>query len=166
MHVAMVIWVSAPPLPLSSPPLSRVRGWWVRGQRGGRVPQTSGGLQMTDRRSARSPRRGGSSRHTQPRETRQHRSEWHTHQSSSALNMRPSAGSHSLVPPPSLSGAAPARFYIHVRHVGWTHPSSDGAQRLADRGWSRAVTDVGLTERPANRGVSLSRGQSEEMQQI
>lgn len=141
----------------------------MRGQRGGRVPRTSGGLQMTDRQSAWSPRRGGSSRHTQPRETRQHRSEWHTHQSSSALNMRPSAGSHSLVPPPtprSLSGAAPARFYIHVRHVGWTHPSSDGAQRLADRGRSRAVTDVGLTERPANRAVLLSRGQSEEMQKI
>ncbi len=54
--------------------LSRVRGWWVRGQRRSRALRTSRALQMTDKRGVWSQRGGGSSHLTWPRETQRHRS--------------------------------------------------------------------------------------------
>lgn len=39
---------------------------------------------------------------------------------------------------------------IDVRHVGWTRPSCDRAQKPSDSRWSRAV---GLRQRPDNRAV-------------
>lgn len=127
--------------------LSRVRGWWVRGQRRSWSLWKSRALQMTDRGSAWSQRGGGSSRLMWPREMQQHRSESDTpviiHFS---MHRPPHTHTHtSLLPLPHpllfILPCCTGVFYIDVRHVGWTHPSSDGAQWFVDRRWTVAVSD-------------------------
>lgn len=129
--------------------LSRVRGWWVRGQRRGQALQTSRALQMTDRRGVWSQWGGASSHFTWPRETQHHRSESDTLNTpvilASAFTTRHASSSRFPLshPPLFILSCCTDMFYIDVRHVGWPHPSSNGAQWFVDRRWTGAVTDCG-----------------------
>lgn len=124
---------------------SRVRGWWVKGQRRSPVLRIVRALQKTDRQSEGNRQGGGSSHLTPRRETQPRRS------APDNLNTRDMIRfQFHQTPLFSLSCCAEV-FYIDVRHVGLTHPSSDEEQGLAHSRWSRAMTHLGLHEGAANR---------------
>lgn len=93
--------------------LSRVRGWWVRGQRRGRALPMSRTLQKTVRQGMGSQRGGGSSHITWPGETQWHRSESDTLTTPVIICLKP--GMHHLVCFHSLSHPS----FVHSLVLQW-----------------------------------------------